>query len=76
MNLIIVQYVVDSHMCHKEYDFIDYSNGLTVVLAKTPNTIVCYNYRIPSNKRRASNKCHPVISAALLAIHIEISASF
>ena len=32
------------------------------------------HYRISSNKRRASNKCRPLISAALLGIHIEISA--
>ena len=32
-------------------------------------------YRISSNKRRASNKCRPLISAAPLGIHIEISAS-
>ena len=56
MDLIILQYIVNNHMFHIEYDIIDYSNGLTVVLAKTPNTIVCYNYRISSNKRRASNK--------------------
>ena len=31
-------------------------------------------YRISSNKRRASNKCRPLISAAPLGIHIEISA--
>ena len=32
-------------------------------------------YHISSNKRRASNKRHSLISAALLGIHIEISAS-
>ena len=32
-------------------------------------------YCISSNKRRASNKCRPLISAAPLGIHIEISAS-
>ena len=32
-------------------------------------------YRISSNKRRASNKCRPLISAAPLGIHIETSAS-
>ena len=31
-------------------------------------------YRISSNKRRASNKRRPLISAAPLGIHIEISA--
>ena len=32
-------------------------------------------YRISSNKRRASHKCHPLISTAFLCIHIERSAS-
>ena len=32
-------------------------------------------YRISSNKRRASNKFRPLISTAPLGIHIEISAS-
>ena len=34
-----------------------------------------YNYRISFNKRRASNKRRPLISAAVLGVHIEISAS-
>ena len=33
------------------------------------------HYRISSNKPRASNKRHPLISTATLGIHIEISAS-
>ena len=33
------------------------------------------NYRISSNKRRASNKRRPLINAVPFAIHIEISAS-
>ena len=32
-------------------------------------------YRISSNKQRASDKRRPLISAALLGAHIEISAS-
>ena len=32
-----------------------------------------YEYRISSNKRRALNKRHSIISAASLGIHIEIS---
>ena len=32
-------------------------------------------YRISSNERRVSNKRRPLISVALLGIHIEISAS-
>ena len=38
-------------------------------------TPILYTYRISSNKRRASNKHQPLISAALLGIHIEINAS-
>ena len=34
-----------------------------------------YTYRISSNKHRASNKRRPLIKAALLGIHIKISAS-
>ena len=34
------------------------------------------NYRISYKKRRASNKRRPLIGAAPLGIHIEISASF
>ena len=34
-----------------------------------------WKYRISSNKRRVSNKRCPLISAAPLGIHIEISAS-
>ena len=34
-----------------------------------------YNYRISFNKHRASNKRRPLISAAVLGVHIEISAS-
>ena len=33
------------------------------------------NYRISSNKRRASKKRRPLISAVPFGIHIEISAS-
>ena len=33
-------------------------------------------YRISSNTCQTSNKCLPLISAALLGIHIEISVSF
>ena len=42
---------------------------------KTIHVILSKNYRISSNKRWASNKRRPLISAALLGIHIEISAS-
>ena len=38
------------------------------------NVVTC-NYRISSNKHRVSNKHRPLISAAPLSIHIEISAS-
>ena len=41
---------------------------------QTKITLV-YTYRTSCNKRRASNKGRPLISAAPLGIHIEISAS-
>ena len=36
--------------------------------------VCCWRYRISSNKRLASNKRSPLIRAAPLSIHIEISA--
>ena len=41
---------------------------------KYQRRIAC-SYYISSNKRRASNKCHLLVSATPLGIHIEISAS-
>ena len=42
---------------------------------KTENLSYDFVYRISSNKRRASNIRRPLISVALLGIHIEIGAS-
>ena len=45
------------------------------LILRIPKQITQNDYRISSNKRRASNKRRPLISAAPLGIHIEISAS-
>ena len=50
-------------------------NGIDEKRPSRKNSNVKVRYTISSNKSRASNKHHPLISTAPLGIHIEISAS-
>ena len=48
-------------------------NKMILIIDLIVNIIM--DYCISSNKRRSSNKRHPLISAAPLGIHIEITAT-
>ena len=52
-----------------------FDSNLVIIQLNQNVVIIQINYHISSNKRRASNKRRLLISATLLGIHIEISAS-
>ena len=52
-----------------------FDSNLVIIQLNQNVVIIQINYHISSNKLRASNKRRLLISATLLGIHIEISAS-